>query len=97
MTTPGLKLKCPICGGTDIVFVGHSDRWICMQCNKPFTEKEYKATLKSKEGGQTAADSTNEEDESKNNQKGGRDHDAFLTSRKGGFLVDREMIRGGRQ
>lgn len=56
-------LACPRCGSRSIVFLGYGDRWICLACNKPFTEEECKATL---------------------------------TSKEGGFLVDKQMITGGR-
>jgi transposase-like protein len=65
--------QCPTCGSTHIVFLGYGNRWMCMVCNKSFTEEEYKATLKSKE----------------------EDREATLKSTKGGFLVDRQMIKGG--
>lgn len=33
--------QCPKCGRTRIVFLGYGDRWMCMVCNKSFTEEEY--------------------------------------------------------
>ena len=54
--------QCPTCGSTHIVFLGYGNRWVCLDCNRPFTEEDREATLK---------------------------------STKGGFLVDRQMIKGG--
>ena len=95
MTAKKYVVVCPACNHDLLTRSEDKKTLTCFRCDTEFAIIARLTQPLKEEGGQTAADSTNEENERKDDLKGGRDQGDSLTSRKGGFVVDRLMLRRG--